>query len=171
MQRQALTAAAILCLIGGISGSSAVGRDQIPWSDLLTIADQTMQIPVFGSALRKFTPATPENLAKELRDDRFIADQFPPPRLIFPDGTQEKEPTGAHTVVRVLTVRPERAVPVQPALEQMQSQEPEPGLNLQKTNEPESGVVNQTLPMAENSARLVDYRLLFNRRPVKEWDK
>ena len=107
MQRQALTAAAILCLIGGVSDSSAVARDQIPWSDLLTIADQTMQIPSFGSALRKFTPVTAENLANELPDDRFIADLFPPTRLIFADGTQETGPTGTHTVVRVIKVLPQ----------------------------------------------------------------
>src|SRR5262249_23990114 len=107
MQRQALTAAAILCLIGSLSGSHGGGKDQSPSSDLLTIADQTMQIPSFGSALRKLTPVTAENLAKELPDDRFVADLFPPARLIFADGTRETGPTGAYTVVRVVKVLPQ----------------------------------------------------------------
>ena len=148
MQRQALTAAAILCLIGGLSGSNAVGKDQIPWSDLLTIADQTMQIPSFGSALRKLTPVTAENLAKELPDDRFVADLFPPARLIFADGTQETEPTGTHTVVRVIKVLPQAyALPL------------------------DSDTVNSTRPVVEGSVGF-DYRhrLLFNQRRVKEWE-
>ena len=144
MQRQALTAAAILCLIGGLSGSNAVGKDQIPWSDLLTIADQTMQIPSFGSALRNLTPVTAENLAKELPDDRFAADLYPPARLIFADGTQETGPTGAHTVVRVIKVLPQAyALPLD----------------------------SDTVPVVEGSVGF-DYRrrLLFNQRRVKEWE-
>jgi hypothetical protein len=151
MQRQALAAAAILCLIGGTSGSIA-GKDQMVWSDILTIAEQTMQNPVFGARLGKLTAATPESLAKELPDDRFVADQFPPPRLIFPDGTQEPEPNGPYTVVRVLKVLSvlrayATPVPLVP------------------------GAGTSTPVAVEDSVGLFDYRLLFDQRRVKEWER
>jgi hypothetical protein len=155
MQKQALTAAAILCLVGGISGSNAVAKDQIPWSHLLTIADQTLQVPAFGSPLRTFTPVTPENLTKELRDDRFVADQFRPTYLIFPDGAQKTRPAGTHTVVRVIRVHPVLQAYALP-----------------KEDRPvDSDAANSIPSFVEGGVDLADYRLLFNRRPIKEWEK
>jgi hypothetical protein len=90
MQRQALAAAAICCFIGGTSGSTAAGQNQMPWSDILTIVEQLVQSPVFGAPLGKVTFT--RDIAQELPDG-FV-------------GTQEPEQKGPNTFVRVLKVEP-----------------------------------------------------------------
>jgi hypothetical protein len=64
-------------------------------------AEQTEQLPNFGPPRGKLTPAPAEALARELPDDRFVAEGFPPTRLIFPEGTQE-----SYVSARVLKVVP-----------------------------------------------------------------
>jgi hypothetical protein len=157
MQRQVLAAAAICCFIGGISGANAAGQDQMPWGDVLTIAEKTLQNPVFGAPLGKLAPLTLGSLAQELPDDRFVADRFPPPRLIFPDGTQEPKPNGQYSVVRVLKVQPltgEQALKA-----------------YAKDAASDSSRVMSSTPVVKEASSLVDSRLLFNHRRLKEWDR
>ena len=92
MPKQVFAAAAILFLIGGTPGLYAAEID---------ILKKAEQLPTFGPPRGKLTPGTAEALARELPDDRFVADGFPPTRLISPDGTQEP-----YVSVRVLKVVP-----------------------------------------------------------------
>ena len=96
MQKQVFAAAAILCFMVGASGLYAADID------ILKKAEQTVQLPSFGPPRGKLS-ATAEALARELPDDRFVADLFPP-ILVFRDGTQEPEPKGPYETARVLRV-------------------------------------------------------------------
>jgi hypothetical protein len=157
MQRQVLAAVAICCFIGGTSGANAAGQDQMPCGDILTIAEKTLQNPVFGAPLGKLAPFTLGNLVQELPDDRFAADRFPPPRLIFPDGTQKPKPNGAYTVVRVLKVQ---RLTSEQALKAYA-----------KDVASDSSKVMSSTPVVREASSLVDSRLLFNHRRLKEWDR
>ena len=98
MQKQIFAAAAILCFMVGASGLYAANID------ILKKAEQTVQLPSFGPPRGKLTPATAEALAREFPDDLFVADLFPPTRLVFHDGTQEPEPKGPYETASVLKV-------------------------------------------------------------------
>ena len=142
MRTQVLAAAAICCFIGGTSGSTAAGQNQMPWSVIRTIVEQLLQSPVYGAPLGKLT-FTPDNLAQELPDDRFV-------------GTQEPEQNGPYTLVRVLKVQPLTGEQVLKAYA--------------KDLAPDFDVMNSTTVLEEASS-LVDSRLLFDQRRLKEWNR
>ncbi len=156
MRKQVLAAAAILCFIGGTSGSYAFDKDQMPWIDtILKNADQLTKNPNFGPPRGKLTPITPEALRRELPDERFISDLFPPIRLIFPDGRQQPEQKGAYAIVRVLKVQPLTGEQVLKAFAKDVPADP--------------AVVNSA--PAVDDTPLVAPKLLFDQRRVKEWSK
>jgi hypothetical protein len=99
-------------------------------------------------------PATPEALQRELPDDRFISDVFPPIRLIFPDGTKEPEPKGRYEIARVLKVQPLTGEHVLKAFAKDVPFDPDAKSAAAVDNTP-----------------LVDSQLLFDQRRVKEWSK
>ena len=68
MPRQVFVAAAILFLIGGTPGLYAAEIG------ILKKAEQAEQLPTFGPPRGKLTLGTAEALARELPDDRFVAD-------------------------------------------------------------------------------------------------
>jgi hypothetical protein len=142
MQRQALAAAAICCFIGGTSGSTAAGQNQMPWNVILTIVEQLVQSPVYGAPLGKLT-FTRDNLAQELPDDRFV-------------GTQEPEQSGPYAVVWLLKVQPLTGEQVLKAYA--------------KDLAPDSDVMDSTT-VVEEASSLVDSRLLFDQRRLKEWNR
>lgn len=100
------------------------------------------------------TPATPEALQRELPDDRFISDVFPPIRLIFPDGTKEPEPKGRYEIARVLKVQPLTGEHVLKAFAKDVPFDPD-----------------AKSAAAVDDTPLVDPQLLFDQRRVKEWSK
>jgi hypothetical protein len=59
-----------LCFMVGASGLYAADID------ILKKAEQAVQLPSFGPPRGRLTPATAEALARELREDRFVADYF-----------------------------------------------------------------------------------------------
>jgi hypothetical protein len=146
MRTQVLAAAVFLALVGTTSGSYA--------ADVRALSDdeQTLQSPTFGPPRGKLTPGTPEALAQELPDDRFVAQRFPPTRLIFPDGTQEP---ARYVIVRVLKVVPLTGEHVLKAFAKDVPVEPDAANS--------AAVVDDT--------PLVDPQLLFDQRRVKEWSK
>jgi hypothetical protein len=154
MRKQVLAAAAILCFIGGTSGPYAADKSQMPSNGILTIAEQVLQGPVLGPPRGKLTPATPEALQRELPDDRFISDVFPPIRLIFPDGTKEPEPKGRYELARVLKVQPLTGEHVLKAFAKDVPFDPD-----------------AKSAAAVDDTPLVDSQLLFDQRRVKEWSK
>ena len=137
-------AAAILFLIGG---TPRLYAGEI---DILKKAEQAEQLPTFGPPRGKLTPGTAEALARELPDDRFVADGFPPTRLISPDGTQEP-----YVSVRVLKVVPLTGEQV---------------LKAYAKDVPVDPDAAKSTPAVEESA-LVAPHLLFDQRRVKEWSK
>jgi hypothetical protein len=147
----------MLSFVTGISVCNAAEKDQMPWwvTDILNNAEQTSQSPTFGAPPQKFTPVTAEGLLKELPDDRFIADRFPPTRLVFPDGTQEPEPKGPYVIVRVLKVVPLTGGEILQAYAKDVPLDPD---------------APTSIPAVQDS-NLVDYPLLFDPRQVKEWSK
>ena len=156
MRKQILAAAAMLCFFGGTSGSYAFDKDQTPWIDMiLKNAEQLSKNPNFGPTRGKLTPFIPEALQRELRDDRFISDLFPPTRLIFPDGTQAPEPKGQYEIVRVLKV---------------QRLTGEQVLKAFAKDVPSYPAAVNSAPAVDDSP-LVAPRLLFDQRRVKEWSK
>jgi hypothetical protein len=145
MRRQVYTAA-ILSFMLGIPVSYATDKDQVsPWlSNNAEVFDawQASKTPRFGPPPGKLTPSSREALQRELPDARFSSDGFPPTRLIFPDRTQEPEPNGPYTIVRVLKVQSVlKAFAMDPPVD------------------PDSAV---------EDAPPVDYQLLFDQRRVKE---
>jgi len=156
MRKQVLAAAAILCFVGGTSGSYAFDKDQTPWIDMiLKHAQQLSKNPNFGPPREKLTPFIPEAWQRELRDDRFISDLFPPIRLIFPDGTREPEPNGRYEIVRVLKV---------------QSLTGEHVLKAFAKDVPSDPAAVNSGPAVDDSP-LVAPALLLDQRRVKEWSK
>ena len=141
MPKQVFAAAAILFLIGGTPGLYAAEID---------ILKKAEQLPTFGPPRGKLTPGTAEALARELPDDRFVADGFPPTRLISPDGTQEP-----YVSVRVLKVVPLTGEQV---------------LKAYAKDVPVDPDAAKSTPAVEESA-LVAPHLLFDHRRVKEWSK
>ena len=139
MPKQVFAAAAILFLIGGTPGLYAAEID---------ILKKAEQLPTFGPPRGKLTPGTAEALARELPDDRFVADGFPPTRLISPDGTQEP-----YVSVRVLKVVPLTGEQV---------------LKAYAKDVPVDPDAAKSTPAVEESA-LVAPHLLFDQRRVKEW--
>jgi hypothetical protein len=121
---------------------------------ILTIAEQVLQGPVLGPPRGKLTPATPEALQRELPDDRFISDVFPPIRLIFPDGTKEPEPKGRYEIARVLKVQPLTGEHVLKAFAKDVPFDPD-----------------AKSAAAVDDTPLVDPQLLLDQRRVKEWSK
>ena len=148
MQKKALAAAAIVVLIGGSSRLQAA--DVMPLNDILKNAEQAEHLPNFGPPRGKLTPATPESLTRELPDDRFVADRFPPTRLIFPDGTQE-----LYVTVRVLKVVPLTGGEA---------------LKAYAKDVPVDSDVAKSAPVVEHN-ELVYPQVLFDQRRVKEWPK
>ena len=148
MPKQVFPAVAILFLIGGTPGLYAA--DVIPLKEILKKVEQAEQLANFGPPRGKLTPATAEALARELPDDRFVADGLPPTRLIFPDGTQE-----SYVSARVLKVVPLTGEQV---------------LKAYAKDVPVDPGAAKTTPAVEESA-LVDSHLLFDQRRLKEWSK
>jgi hypothetical protein len=156
MQKQVLAAAAILCFIGGTSGSYAFDKDQTPWIEMiLKNAEQLSKNPNFGPPRAKLTPFIPEALQREFRDDRFISDVFTPTRLIVPDGTQGPEPKGQYEIVRVLKVQPLTGEHLLKAFAKDVPHDP--------------AAVNSG--PAVDDTPLVAPEFLFDQRRVKEWSK
>ncbi len=156
MRREVLAAAAILFFIGGTSGSYAFDKDQMPWIDMiLRNAEQLSKNPSFGPPRGKLTPFIPEALQRELPDDRFMSGLFPATRLIFPNGTQEREPKGRYEIVRVLKIQPLTGEHVLKAFA--------------KDVPPDPAAVNSA--PAVDDAPLVAPEFLFDRRRMKEWSK
>jgi hypothetical protein len=145
MRKQVLAAAVFLALVGTTSGSYA--------ADVTALSgdEQNLQSPTFGPPRGKLTLVTPEALAQELADDWFVAQRFPPTRLIFPDGTQEPAP---YVIVRVLKVVPLTGESILKAFAKEVPVDPDA---------PKSAAVDDT--------PLVDPHLLFDQRRIKEWSK
>jgi hypothetical protein len=148
MPKQVFAAVAILFLTGGTPGLYAA--DVMPLNEILKKAEQPEQLPNFGPPPGKLIPATSEALARELPDERFVADGFPPTRLIFPDGTQEP-----YVSARVLKVVPLTGEQV---------------LKAYAKDVPVDPDAEKSTPAVEESA-LVDRHLLFDQRRLKEWSK
>lgn len=149
MQKQVFAAAAILCFMVGASGLYAADID------ILKKAEQTVQLPSFGSPRGKLTPATAEALARELPDDRFVADLFPPTRLVFREGTQEPEPKGPYETARVLKVVPLTG---------------DQALKAYAKDIPFDPDAVKSAPAVEDTP-LVHPQVLFDHRRLKEWPK
>ena len=61
MRKQVLAAAAILCFVGGTSGSYAFDKDQTPWIDMiLKNAEQLSKNPKFGPPRGELAPFIPD---------------------------------------------------------------------------------------------------------------
>jgi hypothetical protein len=149
MQKQVFAAAAILCFMVGASGLYAADID------ILKKAEQAVQLPSFGPPRGRLTPATAEALARELREDRFVADLFPPTRLFFPDGTQELEPKGPYETARMLKV-------VLLTGDQ--------ALKAYAKDIPVDPDAVKSAPAVEDTP-LVHPQVLFDQRRLKEWPK
>jgi hypothetical protein len=148
MQKQVFAAAAILCFMVGASGLYAADID------ILKKAEQTVQLPSFGPPRGKLS-ATAEALARELPDDRFLADLFPPTRFVFHDGTQEPEPKGPYETARVLKVV---------------AQTGDQALKAYAKDIPFDPDAVKSAPAVED-APLVHPQVLFDQRRVRGWPK
>jgi hypothetical protein len=145
MRKQVFAVAAILCFCGAVRSYAA---DLIPLNDILTKTEQAE--PNFGPPRGKLTPSTAVALARELPDDRFVADQFPATRLIYPDGTAE--PYVSARVLKVLPLTGDQAL---------------------KAYAKDFPTAHDTAKIAQPSddTPIAPAKLLFDQRRVKEWSK
>jgi hypothetical protein len=155
MQKQVFAAAAMLWFVVGAFGSCAVEQDQMWLSDILEKAEQVVQLPSFGPPRGNLTHATAEASARQLPDDRFVADLFPPTRLVFPDGTQQPEPKGPYETARVVKVVPLTGDQALKAYAKDVPVDPDPV---------------KSAPAIEDTP-LVHPQVLFDQRRVRGWPK
>jgi hypothetical protein len=131
--------------------SVLIGSKMIaPFWAIAAILFQLEQLPNFGPPRGKLSPATAETLARELPDDRFVADGFPPTRLVSPDGTQEP-----YVSARVLKVMPLTGEQV---------------LKAYAKDVPVDHDASKSAPGVEDIP-IAPAKSLFEQRRVKEWSR